>query len=200
MPSQDPLRPDSSDAGRGPGREQPAASELEPEVYAELRAVAAGYLRGRAAGATLQPTVLVHEAWVRLARPSAPGTGPRWRSATHFAALAAKVMRDVLVDQLRARRAQKRGGGCRAVTLQTALAGEAGPTVDVLALHEALARLAAIDSEQARIVELRFFGGLTGDEIAEVQGISRRTVVRELQMAQAWLLREMQRGDGHDER
>ena len=164
------------------------ADDLVPEVYDELRALASRYMRRP--GQTLQATALVHEAYLRLA-----GTGPaRWRSESHFSALAAKVMRDVLVDEERARRAQKRGGDRARVTLLTDTPGASPVDVDVLALHEALERLAAEDPDQARIVELRFFGGMTGAEIAEAMGVSRRTVVRELKMAQAWLLRELQRG------
>ncbi len=167
-----------------------------PEVYTELRAVAAGYLRRTPSAApTIQATALVHEAWLQIAKHDET----RWRSRTHFAALASKVMRDVLVDEARARKAAKRGGDRQRLTLSGLSPETDSPDVDVLALHEALERLAAEDPEQARIVELRFFGGMTGDEIAETVGVSRRTVVRELKMAQAWLLREMTRdGDPSD--
>ncbi|MCK5941817.1 MAG: sigma-70 family RNA polymerase sigma factor [Planctomycetes bacterium] len=178
----------------------PPADDLVPEVDTQLRAVAADYLRGPKGGGgdlTLQATALVHEAYLQLQRGE-----PRWRSRsrTHFAALAAKVMRNVLVDQLRARRAEKRGGARDRVTLHPDDAATPQPSVDVLELHDALAALERVDADQARVVELRFFGGMTGDEIAAELGVSRRTVVRELAMAQAWLSREMTRIRGDDGR
>jgi RNA polymerase sigma factor (TIGR02999 family) len=143
-------------------------------------------MRREPAGHSLQPTVLVHEAYVRLIDQRRV----KWHNRAHFFGVAAALMRRILVDHARARRADKRGGEFERVTL----VGDeaiAAPEVDLLALHEALRRLAEFDARKERIVELRYFGGLTIDEAAEVVGISKATVVREWTIAQAWLRAEL---------
>jgi RNA polymerase sigma factor (TIGR02999 family) len=162
-------------------------NSLMPLVYDELRRVAAGYIRRERPGQTLQATALVNEAFVRLA---AEKTRP-FANRTHFLAIAALSMRQILVQRARARKAAKRGGAPRRVTLEEGLVVGEGPGIDVLALDEALARLAALDAEQARIIELRYFGGLTVEETAEAVGISPATVKRQWAMARAWLKRAM---------
>jgi RNA polymerase sigma factor (TIGR02999 family) len=171
------------------------ASNLMPLVYGELRRIAATYINRERPGQTLQPTALVNEAFVRLAaeRPRA------FQNRTHFLAIAALSMRQILVQRARARRAAKRGGAPQRVTLaddNLGLAhGAAQPDeIDILALDEALTRLAALDAQQARIVELRYFGGLTIEETADAAGISPATVKREWAMARAWLKRALEPG------
>jgi RNA polymerase sigma factor (TIGR02999 family) len=158
-----------------------------PEVYAELRRVAAAYLRRERPGYTLQPTALVNEAYVRLA-----GQHPRFQNRAHFCAIAANAMRQILVERARARNARKRGGGAARITLDEGLAPAPTPTVDLPALDEALTRLAGLDPQQARIVELRFFGGLSVEETAEALGVSPATVKRHWSVARAWLARELE--------
>ena len=158
------------------------------EVYAELRRIANGYVR-REKHKSVQATELVHEAYLRLARERAP----QWTNRTHFVAIAAIAMRRLLVERARARHAAKRGGARMQVTLdETLLGGAAGPDLDVIALDRALSALAAIDPQQARIVELRFFGGLSVEETAEALAVSPATVKRHWAVARAWLLRELQ--------
>ena len=167
-----------------------SSASLAADAYERLKRIAHDHLH-RMPGAAIQPTELVHEAYLQLGDPERTA----WRSRTQFVAIASRAMRDALVDQLRALSAHKRGGGRAQVTLTSRLADDRPPTdLDLLDVHQALEKLAALDGRQARIVELRFFGGLTGDEIAEVIGVSRPTVVRELRMAQAWLLRELDPG------
>lgn len=169
-------------AGDGAARDR-----MLPLVYDELRRLAAAYLRRERAGHTLQPTALVHEAYVRLIDQKRVD----WSNRAQFIGLAAVMMRRVLVNHARDRRAEKRGGGAERVPLT--LAGELAddPGIDVLDLHETLDRLAAVDARKARIVELRFFGGLTMDEIATSEGISLATVEREWRFTRAWLYREL---------
>ena len=164
------------------------SSSLMPLVYDELRRIAAGYIRRERPGQTLQATALVNEAFVRLAAER-----PRpFANRTHFLAIAALSMRQILVQRARARKAAKRGGAPTRVTLDEGLDVErTAPDVDVLALDEALTRLAALDPEQARIVELRYFGGLTVEETAEAVGVSPATVKRQWAMARAWLKRAL---------
>jgi RNA polymerase sigma factor (TIGR02999 family) len=165
------------------GRPQ-ALEDLVPLVYDDLRRMAAGYMQREPAGHPLQPTALVHEAYVRLIDQRQV----KWRNRAHFFGVAAGMMRRILVDQARLRRAEKRGGGWERVTLvDDELSVDAPDQVDILALHESLERLSAFDPQQERIVELRYFGGLTIDEAAEVMGISAATVVREWTIAKAWL-------------
>ena len=167
-----------------------ALDDLMPIVYADLRRVAAGYMRREEAGHGLQPTALVHEAFVRLVDQKRV----KWRNRAHFFGVAASMMRRILVDHARRRRADKRGGEWERVTLSDAEPAVDGQqNVDALALDGALRRLAAIDPQQERIVELRYFGGLTIEETAEVVGISAATVVREWTIAKAWLRHDLSR-------
>ena len=167
-----------------------ALDDLMPIVYADLRRVAAGYMRREAAGHALQPTALVHEAFVRLVDQKQV----KWRNRAHFFGVAAGMMRRILVDHARRRRAEKRGGGWERVTLAgDEPASDAHREIDVLALDEALERLAGFDPQQVRIVELRYFGGLTIEETAEVVGVSPATVVREWTIAKAWLRADLSR-------
>jgi len=158
-------------------------AQLIPQVYGELRRLAARYMRHERGEHTLQPTALVNEAYVQLVKqPRVP-----WQSRAHFYATASQLMRNILVDHARRRVAAKRGGLQRQVTLSESVLQAQDRTIDVLVLHEALEHLAQLDTRQARIVELHFFGGLNFDEIAEVLGISDRTVKRDWTMARAWL-------------
>lgn len=174
---------------RAAGGDADAASRLMPLVYDELRRLAAGYLRRERRGQTLQPTALVHEAYVRLVRPS----GQAWQGRTHFLAIAAVSMRQILVDRARRRHAAKRGGDAVRLTLDEAMlpADSRGAEVDLLALDRALDALAALDPAQARIVELRYFGGLTVEETADAVGLSPATVKRHWALARAFLKRTL---------
>ena len=160
---------------------------LLPIVYQELRRLAASYLRRERPGQTLQPTALVHEAYLRLMKDRPD----RWQNRAHFCAIAAHSMRQILIEKARARGALKRGGAQPRVTLDEALVGGGEMSIDLVALDEALERLAAIDPDQARLVELRFFGGLTVEETAEAMDISPATVKRHWTVARAWLAREL---------
>lgn len=172
-----------------------ALSRLMPLVYGELRRLAARSLEGERKDHTLQPTALVHEAFLRLAG----GAVPRWQDRVHFYAVAAQVMRRLLVDHARARRTEKRGGGARPLPLEAALdigSPEAGDPELLIALDEALVELAVHDPRKARIVELRFFGGLTIEETAEVLDLATSTVILEARLARAWLFRRIAAGEG----
>jgi RNA polymerase sigma factor (TIGR02999 family) len=168
--------------------ERQSVDSLLPLVYQELRRLAASYIRRERPGQTLQPTALVHEAYLRLMKDK-PG---RWQNRAHFCAIAAHSMRQILIERARARGAQKRGGARHRVTLDEALVAGGERSIDLVALDEALERLAAFDPEQARLVELRFFGGLTVEETAEAMSISAATVKRHWAVASAWLARELQ--------
>jgi len=168
--------------------ERQSLDSLLPLVYKELRRLAAGYLRREKPGQTLQPTALVHEAYLRLMKDRPD----RWQNRAHFCAIAAHSMRQILIERARARGAAKRGGARPRVTLEEALIGSEDRSIDLLALDEALERLAALDPEQARLVELRFFGGLTVEETAEAMDISPATVKRHWTIAKAWLARELE--------
>lgn len=188
-----------TDAAAGPavtellrawGRGDAEASEaLVRLVYAELRRQAERALQREGEGHTLQATALVHEAWLRLGEQH----GARWESRAHFFAIAARMMRRVLLDHARSRRAQKRGGGATQLSLgDAASAGdEAVDVVDVIALDEALTRLATFDPQKARLVDLRYFAGLSIPEVAAVLGVSTATVGREWAVARMWLRREL---------
>jgi RNA polymerase sigma factor (TIGR02999 family) len=165
-------------------------SQIVPAVYDELRRRARYYLRGDKAARSLQPTALVHEAYMKLA----PENGVVWQNRAHFCAIAAASMREILVDRARARNAAKRGGSRVRVTLGENLAAAVRDNFDLLALDESLTALAAQDAKLARIVELRFFGGLTIEECAESMNISPAAVKRGWSLAKAWLKRELQRG------
>jgi RNA polymerase sigma factor (TIGR02999 family) len=162
---------------------QDALDELLPAIYDELRRLAAAYLRRERPDHTLQATALVHEAFLKLVDQRSV----RWQNRAHFFGIAAQVMRRILVDHARAHGASKRGSGERPLSLDEVVAVGQGANVDVLALDQALTRLADLDPQQARIVELRFFGGLTMDETAEVLHVSAATVGRDWTLAKAWL-------------
>ena len=164
-----------------------ASPELFAMAYAELRRLAAVALRRERPEHTLQPTALVHEAFMRLAGVD----DARWNDRDHFIAAAARVMRRVLVDHARSREALKRGEGDSVLPLEDIDVPAATTAIDLTALDDILERLATLDPRQARIVELRFFGGLTVEETAALVGTSPRTVKREWQMARAWLAREL---------
>jgi len=170
-----------------------AASRLMPLVYQELRALAASWFAAQPTGHTLQPTALVHEAYLRMAG----GTQVGWSGRAHFFAVAAKAMRQILVNHAEARQAQKRGGNRDRVTLSevvgdaTDKTGESDREVNASALHDALERLEGLDERQARIVELRYFGGLTVTEAAHVLNVSTSTVEKDWRMAKLWLVREL---------
>ena len=170
-----------------------ALAQLMPEVHGELHRIARRCMRGERAGHTLQATALVNEAYVRLVDTRQV----RWQDRTHFLAMSARLMRRVLVDHARARLYQKRGGGALKVTLTDGLAGSDEQPQDVIALHDALDALAKFDERKSRVVELRFFGGLTIEETAHVLGVSVDTIMRDWKLAKAWLLREIEgRGTG----
>jgi RNA polymerase sigma factor (TIGR02999 family) len=160
-----------------------AFDDLMPLVYRELRRQAAGYLRRERQNHTLQPTALVNEAFLKLVQQR----NVRWQNRAHFFGVAAQAMRRILVDHARTQRREKRGGDAAKVTLDDAVIGAQSRSIDLLALDQALERLGQLDERQVRVVELRFFGGLSVEETAEVIGISTATVKREWSMARAWL-------------
>ena len=174
--------------------EQSSPDALMPLVYEELRRIAAGYIRRERPGHTLQATALVNEAFVRLAA----GKPQPFANRTHFLAIAALSMRQILVQRARARSAAKRGASPKQVTLDEQVLMADTPGIDILALDEALTRLAILDAELARIVELRYFAGLTVEETAEAVASSPATVKRQWAMARAWLKRAMD-GRPHDD-
>jgi RNA polymerase sigma-70 factor, ECF subfamily len=165
-----------------------AAERMLPLVYDELRLLAANFMRReRRPEHTLQPTALVHEAYLRLIDQ----TRVNWKSRAHFFAMAAEMMRRILVDHARRHNAEKRGGAETRISFDDSVSFAQELDVDVVAVDEALLDLARLDQQQSRIVELRFFGGLTLDETAEVMQISRSTVQREWNMAKAWLFNQL---------
>jgi RNA polymerase sigma factor (TIGR02999 family) len=170
-----------------------ALQELTPLVYGELRRLAASYLRSESPGHTLQPTALVHEAYLRLS-----GHAPDCENRSHFYGAAAHLMRQILIDYARSRQAVKRGGGFEHLSLDEELIVSRERDADLIALDDALEHLAAIDERKARVVEMRFFGGLSVEESAEALNVSEVTVRRDWQFAKTWLLRELsgEKGDG----
>jgi RNA polymerase sigma factor (TIGR02999 family) len=168
-----------------------ALERLTPLVYDELHRVASRQLRRERADHTLQTTALVHEAYLRLIDQKRV----RWRDSAHFAALAAQMMRRILIDHARKSRYAKRGGGAAKVSLDDAPEIGVSSEPDVLAVDEALVELTEVEPELARIVELRYFGGLNGEQIAEVLGVSVPTVTRRWRMARAWLYRYLTEGE-----
>jgi RNA polymerase sigma factor (TIGR02999 family) len=164
-----------------------AADELLPLVYDKLRFLAASYLKGERPGSTLQPTALVHEAYLRLI----DNDRIDWQGKTHFMAVAAVQMRRVLIDHARANAAQKRGGPGQKVTLSDSLAGTSDPSIELLALDEALRGLTARHPRQGRVAELKVFAGLLSREIAHCLGVSERTVKDDWRVARAWLMKEL---------
>jgi RNA polymerase sigma factor (TIGR02999 family) len=165
-----------------------SGGDLDARLYGELRALAGDFLRRERSDHTLQPTALVHEAWIRLSAEA----GSPWDNRARFFAIAAQAMRRILIDHARRKQADKRGGGAQRITLVTDITPPLDSAdVDLLALDEALDRLAALDERQARVVELRFFAGLTVDEVAEALDVSARTVAGDWRLARAWLSREL---------
>jgi RNA polymerase sigma factor (TIGR02999 family) len=169
--------------------DQAALDKLMPLVLSELRRMASNYLRRERVGHTLQPTALVNEAYLRLVDQK----GARWQNRAQFYGIAAQLMRRILVDHARVKHAEKRGGSeQQRLSITSAQALGTKPDLDVLALHEALEELATIDPQQSRIVELKFFGGLSIEETAEVLGVGHATVERDWKMARAWLRRKLE--------
>jgi len=169
--------------------EETALEQLMPLLYEELRRMAESYLRREPSGLTLQPTALVHEAYLRLVAQHLPD----WQNRSHFFGVASQLMRQILVDRARVRRAAKRGGDVRKVSLEDTVSFAPKHSRELLALDDALNGLAHIDPRKCRVIELRFFGGLDIDETARVLNISSATVGRELRVAKAWLYREMKK-------
>lgn len=163
--------------GRG---DQAALAELTPHVQRELHALARLYLKRRPSNQTLQPTALINEAWIRLIDHSG---ALEWENRAHFYAMAATIMRNVLVDYVRGQKAARRGGGAQAVTLDENMLR----SPDILEVDEALDHLAKIDERKAKVIEMRYFGGMDREEIATALGLTVATVKRDLQLGQAWL-------------
>src|SRR6184192_2896894 len=168
-----------------------ALAELTPLVYEELRRLAHHFMVGQRPDHTLQTTALVNEAYMRLADQ----TKPSWQNRAHFFAVAARAMRQILVNYARSNRAQKRGGGALKVELNEAALVSPEESKEIVDLHEALQRLAVLDSRKAQVVELKYFGGLNYDEMAEVLKISPVTVRRDWRFAKAWLYTQLQDAD-----
>ena len=164
-----------------------ALAELTPLVYEELRRLAHHFMEGQRPNHTLQTTALVNEAYLRLADQ----TSPNWQSRAHFFAVAARAMRQILVSYARSNRAQKRGGGAVRIELDEAAILSPEQSQEIVDLHEALERLDTLDSRKAQVVELKYFGGLNYDEIAEVLKIARMTVRRDWEFAKLWLYTEL---------
>ena len=173
-----------------------ALAELFEAVYDELRQIAERYFRREQSDHTLQPTALVHEAYLKLVDQS----GIRWNDRAHFFGIAARAMRQILVNHALARKAAKRGGDRQRTPLSQIVVAANSRALDLVTLDEALEKLAQLDERQGRIVELRFFGGLTNKEVAEVLGVSLRTIEGEWSIAKAWLLREIESEPGDDGR
>jgi RNA polymerase sigma factor (TIGR02999 family) len=167
--------------------EAEALQELVPLIYEELRRLARYHMRGEASNQTLQTTALIHEAYLKLIDQKRV----KWNSRAHFFAVSAQLMRRILVDVARSRQAQRRGGMARKLSLDEAPLIAHSPARDVVAIDEALTQLAALDERRSRVVELRFFGGLSVEETAEVLKVSSATVMREWKRAQAWLYCEL---------
>ena len=171
--------------------DETALQQLIPLVHRELHQIARRCLKGERAGHTLQPTALVNEAYLRLVDVRRMS----WQDRTHFFAMSARLMRRVLVDFARSRKYQKRGGGGMKVSLDEANEVSIERGQDLVALDDALTALSVIDERKARVIEMRFFGGLTVEETAAVLGVSRDTVLRDWRLARAWLMRELLRTD-----
>jgi RNA polymerase sigma factor (TIGR02999 family) len=166
-----------------------ALDQLMPLIYGELRRMARRYMAGQPLGHTLQTTALIHEAYIKLAGQEEK----RWQNRAHFFGVAAQAMRHILVDHARTRHAAKRGGAVRAFSLDEAAVLADDQAATLVALDDALKSLAQFAPRQSQVVELRYFGGLSVKETAEVLKVSAETVTRDLRMAKAWLLREMER-------
>jgi RNA polymerase sigma-70 factor, ECF subfamily len=172
------------------GGDEAALNELVPLVESELRRLARGYMARERAGHTLQTTALVNEAYLRLVDAQAV----RWNDRAHFFGIAARLMRRVLVDHARQRAFQKRGGGMQAVSLDDAMFVSRAPDVELFDLDRALEALAAVDARKARVVEMRYFGGMTVEETAAALAVSTETVKRDWRLAKLWLLDELAGG------
>src|SRR6266568_8677958 len=168
-----------------------ALAELTPLIYEELRRIAHHHMGGQRPDHTLQTTALVNEAYLRLADQ----TNPNWQSRAHFFAVAARAMRQIVVDYARSYQSQKRGGGALKIELDEAAIVSPEQSKEIVDLHEALERLATLDARKAQVVELKYFGGLNHDEIAEVMKISTVTVRRDWMFAKTWLYDELQNAD-----
>lgn len=174
--------------------DQAALDKLIPLVYEELHRLAHRYMSHESPGNTLQTTALAHEAYLRLVNAK----GVQWQNRAHFFAVAAQTMRHILVDLARARHNLKHGGGALQISLDGVLTSTPISGADMIDLDEALGRLAAFNPRQSQVVELRYFGGLTDEEVAEVIKISPRTVRSDWRLAKAWLYRELRRGKDDD--
>jgi len=168
-----------------------AAEKLLPLVYSELHRLAASYMRRERPDHTLQATALINEAYLRLARGD-----EEWNNREHFIGMAANVMRHVLVDYARAHKAQQRDGGMKRVELREDLAISAEKLEEVIALNEALKSLESLHPRQGKVVELRYFGGLSLEQIASILGVSERSVKRDWSLARIWLFRELEQSSG----
>lgn len=173
------------------GGDKAALDALMPLVYSELRRIANRYLQAERSDHTLQSTALVHEAYVRLTNQQLP----QWQNRAHFFAVAAQLMRQILVDHARSHRASKRGGEVCKLALDDAEDQQKPIDIDIVALDDALKSLTAMDAQQGKVVELKFFGGLSNEDTAEVLGISTSTVKRDWTTARAWLFRELNRSE-----
>jgi RNA polymerase sigma-70 factor (ECF subfamily) len=171
--------------------EQDALQKLTPLVYAELHRLAQHYMAGERTGHTLQSTALVNEAYMHLVDSS----HVRWQNRAHFFAISAQLMRRILVDSARSRKYAKRGGQAPRLSLDEALLVPEERGADLVALDDAMSALAAVDLRKSRVVELRFFGGLSVEETAEVLKVSPETVMRDWRLAKVWLRRELRRGE-----
>jgi len=169
------------------GGDREALDRLVPLVQHELRQIARKHMAGERRGHTLQPSALVNEAYLRLMDLNRI----RWQNRAHFFAMASRMMRRVLVDLAHAKRCQKRGGGAQRVTLIESRASMKRPPIDLIALEDALQALEVLDPRKVKVVEMRFFGGLSVEETAEALGVSRTTVIRDWQFSQDWLRREI---------
>jgi|SRR5215471_12446522 len=178
------------------GGNEDAVAKLISLLYGELRRMAAAYLSRERRDHTLQPTAVVHEAYLRLVDQR----NVQWQNRKHFFGVAAQVMRRVLVDHARSHQSLKRGGAHGKISLESAMVSATDRGAELIAVDEVLTRLAAFDPQQARIIELRFFGGLTVEETAQVLGISPATVKRDWNVAKAWLTREIGKERGSEGR
>ncbi len=169
-------------------RDAAAADELLRLIYDDLRAVAAGQLARERSDHILRPTALVHEAWLRLAG----GATVAYQNRSHFFRIAARAMRQVLVDAARRRDAARRGADARAITIDTAMVGELPAHLEFLELHDALERLESMDPRLGKLVEMRFFTGLTLDEVADALGVSRRKAAKDWSAARLWLRQQLE--------
>jgi RNA polymerase sigma factor (TIGR02999 family) len=175
------------------GGDELALERLTPMVYQELHRMAKHYMAREREGHTLQTTALINEVYLRLVK----GKDVEWQDRAHFFAVSAQLMRRILTDFARSHGYQKRGAGAPHVPLDEVFAASAEPAVDLVALEQSLTRLGQIDARKSKVVELRFFGGMTVDETAEVLKISRETVMRDWSIARAWLQRELDAGVSH---